>query len=402
LWLAAALAGTGLPAAADEAANRLAVEHLYAGTLAAGDTELAAILAADPDNDDARIGLGTIRFVRAIENLSQGLYRYGLKTPRSFLLPILRLPVPENPNPEPLTFADFQGLLANFSADLALANETLTGVGSDVKLRLDLKQLHYDVNGDGKIAADESFIAVVRQVTSMPEDAMPADLTFAFDQGDALWLRGYTHVLMAFSDFMVAHDWHESFDASFFHFFPKMESPFAAALAPPDDGNPMYAEGAPVADFISFFHIRWPVSDPAKMKGVRQHIKAMISLSRESWDSIEAETDDDREWLPNAHQKSPFESIQVSAEQIAAWRGVMDQAEQVIDGKKLVPHWRFTKGFNLARVFDEPQPFDTVLWITGPAALPYLEDGPVSTSEDWNAMVEQFGGRFGIFAIWFN
>ena len=57
----------------------------------------------------------------------------------------------------------------------------------------------------------------------------------------------------------------------------------------------------------------------------------------------------------------------------------------MIDGKKLVPHWRFTKGFNLARVFDEPQPFDTVLWITGPAALPYLEDGPVSTSEDWNS-----------------
>jgi hypothetical protein len=234
LWLAAALAGTGLPAAADEAANRLAVEHLYAGTLAAGDTALAAILAADPNNDDARIGLGTIRFVRSIENLSQGLYRYGLKTPRSFLLPILRLPVPENPNPEPLTFADFQGLLADFSSDLALANETLTGVGPDVKLRLDLKQLHYDVNGDGKIEADESFIAVVRQVTGMPDDAMPVDLTFAFDQGDALWLRGYTHVLMAFSDFMVAHDWHESFDASFFHFFPKMESPFAAALAPPD------------------------------------------------------------------------------------------------------------------------------------------------------------------------
>ncbi len=402
LWLAAALAGTGLPAVADEAANRLAVEHLYAGTLAAGDAELAAMLAADSENDDARIGLGTIRFVRSIENLSQGLYRYGLRTPRSFLLPILRLPVPENPNPEPLNFAEFQSLVAGFSSDLALAEETLAGVGPDVKLRLDLKKLHYDVNGDGKVEADESFIAVVRQVTGMPEDAMPADLTFAFDQGDALWLRGYSHILMAFSDFMVAHDWHESFDASFFHFFPKMESPFAAALAPADDNNPMYAEGAPIADFISFFHIRWPVSDAEKMKGVRQHIKAMISLSRESWDAIEAETDDDREWLPNAHQKSPFESIQVSAEQIAAWRSVMDQAELVIDGKKLVPHWRFTKGFNLARVFDEPQPFDTVLWITGPAALPYLEDGPVSTSEDWNTMVDSFGGRFGLFAIWFN
>ena len=402
LALAVILAGTSLPAAADEAANRIAVEHLYAGTLAAGDAELAAILAADPANDDARIGLGTIRFVRAIENLSQGLYRHGLKTPRSFLLPILRLPVPENPNPEPITFDDFQALVAGFASDLALAEETLVGVGPDVRLRLDLRKLHYDIDGDGRIASDESFVAVVQQVTGMPADAMPADLTFAFDQGDALWLRGYCHVLMAMSDFIVAHDWQESFESSFFHFFPKMESPFAAALAAPDDSNPMYAEGAPIADFISFFHIRWPVSDPERMKSARQHIKAMIALSRESWDSIEAETDDDREWLPNARQTSPFASIQVDAAQIAAWRGVMDQAELVIDGKKLVPHWRFRQGFNLARVFEEPRPLDTVLWITGPAALPYLEDGPVSTSEDWNTMVDAFGGRFGIFAVWFN
>jgi len=402
LWLATAFAGLSLPAAADEAANRIAVEHLYAGTLAAGDTELAAILAADPANDDARIGLGTIRFVRSIETLSQGLYRYGLKTPRSFLMPILRLPVPENPNPDPLTFADFQGLVAGFSRDLALAEETLVGGGPDVKLRLDLRKLHYDVKGDGKILEDESFVAVMQQVTGMPSDAMPAELTFAFDQGDALWLRGYAHILMGLSDFIVAHDWKESFDATFFHFFPKMESEFAAALAPPSDDNMMYAEGAPIADFISFFHIRWPVSDPALMSGVRQHIKAMIALSGESWDAIEAETDDDLEWLPNPRQTSPFASVQVNAEQIAAWRGVMAQAELVIDGKKLVPHWRFTKGFNLARVFDEPRPLDTVLWITGPAVLPYLEDGPVSSSEDWQTMVDAFGGNFGIFAIWFN
>ena len=402
LTLAGLVAGISLPAVADEAANKIAVESLYAGTLEFGDDQLSAILASDPQNDDARIGLGTIRFVRAVENLSQGLYRYGLKTPRSFLLPILRLPVPENPDPEPITFNDFQALLAGFSRDLALAEKTLVGVGPDVKLRLDLRKVHYDVDGDGKVLADESFIAVMQQVTGLPSDAMPAELTFAFDQGDALWLRGYCHVLMGLSDFIVAHDWHESFETTFFHFFPKMDSPFAAALAPPDDNNPMYVEGAPIADFISFFHIRWPVADAELMKGVRQHFKAMIALSRESWDSIEAETDDDLEWLPNAHQKSPFASVQVSAEQIAAWRSVMDQAELVIDGKKLVPHWRFTKGFNLARVFDEPQPLDIVLWITGPAALPYLEDGPVSTSADWEKMVDAFGGRFGIFAVWFN
>ncbi len=404
-WLAGAVVALAMaeaPASANQAANKIAVDSLYAGTLAAGDSELAAILAADPGNDDARIGLGTIRFVRAIENLSQGLYRYGMKTPHSFLLPILRLPVPENPNPEPITFADFQGLLDGFIKDLDTAEATLDGVGPEVELTLDLRKIHYDVNGDGKIGDDESFIAVMQQVTGIPADGMPDSLTFAFDQGDALWLRGYCHVLMAFGDFMVAHDWHESFDAAFHHFFPKMQSAFAEALAPPDDNNPMYVEGAPIADFVSFFHIRWPVTDPARMAEARQHLKQMIELSRESWTAIEAETDDHLEWLPNSHQKSPFESVQVSADQIAAWRGVLDEAEAIIDGKKLVPHWRFTKGVNLARVFDEPQPFDFVLWITGPAALPYLEDGPISTSQDWQTIVDGFGGRFGIFAVWFN
>ena len=56
----------------------------------------------------------------------------------------------------------------------------------------------------------------------------------------------------------------------------------------------------------------------------------------------------------------------------------------------------------LKRVFTEPQPFDLVLWITGPAALPYLEDGPVSTSEEWARITGAFEGSFGSYAIWFN
>ena len=93
---------------------------------------------------------------------------------------------------------------------------------------------------------------------------------------------------------------------------------------------------------------------------------------------------------------------QVDAERIAAWQKVLSEAEAILDGKKLVPHWRFAKGINLRRVFEEPRPFDFVLWATGPAALPYLEDGPITTGADWNTMIDAFGGNFGIFAVWFN
>jgi hypothetical protein len=81
---------------------------------------------------------------------------------------------------------------------------------------------------------------------------------------------------------------------------------------------------------------------------------------------------------------------------------VLDEADAILDGKKLVPHWRLRQGIDICRVFEEPQAFDLVLWITGPAAVPYLEDGPVLSAEEWNRITESFGGRFGVFAVWFN
>jgi hypothetical protein len=395
------VAAAMLPVQADETARELTVSHLEAGTLAEGAADLEALVTADATDADARLGLGVIRFMQAIEHLSQGLYRYGLKPPQSFMAPVVRLPVPENPNPQPITYADFRGLLQDYVDDLALAEVTLAGVDADdVKLVLDLKQIRYDADGDGTVSEPERLIAVVERVTGMTDQEMPASLTFAFDLGDVYWLRGYCHLLMATGEFFLAHDWQESFDASFFHLFPAMQSAFRDALKPP--GVSGYDDFAPVADLISFVHVRWPVSEPARMAAVRTHLKETIALSRESWAAIEAETDDDREWIPNTRQTSPFTSLQVDAERIAAWYQVLDEAEAVLDGDKLVPHWRFEQGINLRRVFEEPQPFDLVLWVTGPAALPYLEDGPVTTTEDWSRMTEVFGGRFGLFALWVN
>jgi hypothetical protein len=400
---AAALApATALPAGANEAARALAVSHLEAGTLDEGEAALAGMLEEDPANEEARFGLGVIRFLRAIERLSQGLYRYGLKSPESFMAPVVRLPVPMNPNAEPITYADFRGLLLNYVDDLTRAEETLAGVtSSEVKLVLDLAQVRYDANGDGQVTDDERVIAIIERLTGLTPADMPPSLTFAFDLGDVRWLQGYCHVLMAVGEFFLAHDWHESFDVSFFHFFPGMESPFRDALVRPSgDFND---EIAPVADLVSFLHIRWPVAEPERLAAVRTHLLRTVALSRESWQAIAAETDDDREWIPNPSQTNLFEGVlPVSAERIAAWHLVLDEAEAILEGEKLVPHWRFRQGVNLRRVFEEPEPFDLVLWITGPAALPYLEAGPITTPDEWSRLTQAFEGNFGLFALWVN
>ena len=282
-----------------------------------------------------------------------------------------------------------------------MAQETLAKIGTgDVKIPVDLVSIRYDANGDGMIGSDESFAAVLAKIMGVrPDEFASGPVIVAFDNGDAFWLQGYCHVLEALGEFLLAYDWHESFDDSFHIFFPRAHSAFQQALAPPGDGT--FSSEVAIADLISFLHIRWPVAEPARLLAVREHLLSLTALSRASWRAIEAETDNDYEWIPNASQTS-VTGTPVTAQQIAAWAAVLDRVDALLDGKVLLPHWRFERGINLKRVFAEPQPFDLVLWITGPAALPYLEDGPMLTSKEWSDLTDAFEGSFGSYAIWFN
>jgi hypothetical protein len=392
--------GAGVPALADEAAQAVAVRHMEAGTFAAGEGELAALVERDPANNDARLGLGAIRFLIAVEHLAQGLHRYGLSSPRSVVVPVLRLPVPPNPNAERITYTDFRDLIARFVTDLGRAEATLGAMSdADARLPVDLAKIRYDANADGVVGQGELFAAVIARVMGTGVGADEGGPTVvAFDRADAYWLQGYANVLMALGQFLLAHDWHRSFDVGFHVFFPNADLPFVKELSL--SGNEWSRER--IIDVISFLHIAWPVAEPVRMQRVRGHLKTVIALSRKSWNAIEAETDDDREWLPGPRQTQSFTGLFVDADQVAAWRAMLDETEALLDGRKLVPHWRLERGINLRRVFDEPQPFDIVLWITGPAALPYLESGPVTTREEWNRILQAFGSQFGRYAIWFN
>jgi hypothetical protein len=82
----------------------------------------------------------------------------------------------------------------------------------------------------------------------------------------------------------------------------------------------------------------------------------------------------------------------------------LDQAQGVVDGKLLIPHWRFPgKGVNMRRMFEEPRTLDPVLFITGSDALPYIEDGPLapgSTMQTGKALI--FGGGLLVYFLWLN
>jgi hypothetical protein len=89
---------------------------------------------------------------------------------------------------------------------------------------------------------------------------------------------------------------------------------------------------------------------------------------------------------------------------IDGWKEFLDEFESILNGNKLVPHWRFKdgRGINIKRVFHDPQPFDLVLWLQGSAAIPYLEEGNLSSRETWTRITRVFQGNFIGFAIWVN
>jgi hypothetical protein len=393
-------------ASASETAREATARNLAAGALAAGDAELSGLLAKDGRDQEARFGLGMIRFVDAIENLASGLYRYGARAPNAGFPPLgLLVPIPGNPNPQPIAYQDLRRLLQAFVADLAKADATLAMVDDPaVKLPVDLMKIAFDVDGDGKVSPVETHLVALFVRAGGSRATPPTDAALvAFDLGDALWLRGYAHVLMAVGEFLLAHDWHEAFDGTFTQFFAKVVSPMAHALASPDAPSFLGVSGQSFADAIAFIHlIHWPVSEPQRMRAVRDHLKTVIDLSRRTWTAIEAETDNDREWLPSPRQTSAVVPMTVTDEQIQSWRKILDESDAVLDGAKLLPHWRFAKGINLRKVFEEPTTFDLVLWLTGQAAVPYLQDGPMSTSTIWNRMTGAFGSGLGGYMFWFN
>jgi hypothetical protein len=410
--VAAAVLGLALPATLPAQQNPvppLAETYLLIGQLAEGETALQKELVAHPRDDQLRFGLGVIQFLRGVESLAQGLYRHGATDNRLAglrgLIPLARLPVPENPKPQPARYEDLRKIVADFLDHLTRAEATLAGVtATDVKLPLHVGLIRLDVLGDGRASDDHSFWRIYQRLTG--RSATEADargFLVCFDRGDVHWLRGYCHLLSALAEIFLAYDGREVFEGCGHLFFQKVVTPHDYLA----DGPKIWdvGGGTDVADLIAFIHlIRLPVKEPNRLEAALKHLEAMIAQSREMWKHVQAETDDDHEWIPNPRQTGPIPGLRVTQERIASWLRFLDELEALLAGKKLMPFWRANdgRGVNLRRVFLEPGPLDLVLWIQGTAATPYLEKGPLTDRDVWRQLERVFGGEFLGFAAWVN
>jgi len=395
-------------AVAETGTTQLMREYLRGGQLEELRKDLADRLVQAPADDELRFGLGATQFLIAVEHMSQFMYRHGLEQPRGLqgAVPFLRFPLPRNPAPEPLTYEKMRGFLMASLSDLAAAQVTLAGMGSgDVKLPVAIGLVRLDLDGDGTASEAETLWRVFDSTLGggnlTAQDA--ESFVIVFDRGDAAWLRGYTHLLSALLEFPLAHDWQLGFDASFHMFFPRAGLPNAILDVTPSNlfGDP---SAASFADLIAFIHLmHWPVTEPKRMAAVLGHLDSVVALSRESWKFILAETDDAAEWIPNPRQTSGvLPGMIVTQETVDGWMLFLGEFDALLAGRKLIPHWRLEKGINLRRVFTEPRTFDPVLWMQGSAALPYLEDGELTSNETWFRIMGLLQGNFLGYAIWFN
>ena len=308
-----------------------------------------------------------------------------------------------------MRYADVRAGLQLWVDDLTEAEATLAKIKDDgVKMPLHFGQIRLDFDGDGTASDDEVLwkvyarlnAAAGRQATA--EDARAFVVTF--DRGDAAWLRGYCHLLMALTEATLAYDGKRLFDRCGHLVFPKTDSQFDKMLrAGKREANFDYRE---IMDLIAAIHLlNFPLAEPKRMPAALEHMKAVIALSRESWKSYLAETDNDHEWVPNPKQDTVMPGGKVTPEMVDGWMKFLGEADDLLAGKKLVPFWRGDepgKGLNLRKVFSEPRDFDLVLWAQGTAAFPYLEDGPVTDAETWRRFQRVFQGEFIGFAFWFN
>jgi len=429
LGVLAVLAGPHAHAGPGETLLR---REMNAARSAAAESALADLAARRPRDQQAIYALGVAQLTNALETFGQGLYRLGYTGVNAgrFMQPMLTLPVPPNPDPAPADYAAIRTLLQRFVDDLDEARATLARVDDPrAKLHLDLARVRMDMNGDG--AADMTLADVLapppapgadreaptarrpaqrpvqrpvrvpkqRNAQSAPSSQAPRT-SFAFDRADALWLQGYAQLLAAPADFILAHDFSTLTEAAFHRLFRRAGM---ALLDAPDEREGAGFVNSEFADAIAAVHfVNWPVIEPERRARVRERLLAVSALSRANWAAIRAERDNDREWLPNPRQTSPFPGLTVTDERIDAWLAFLDTWDAALNGERLIPHWRFAQGMDMRRFFEGRENFDIVSILTGYGALPYLKEGETLSNEEIMMLREEMGPNALLFAAWFN
>ena len=372
-----------------------------AETLSQAQTRLAAI---EGKTADQQFTLGAVGFLRSIEHSLQLRWQHNMAI-KDFDLPVLRLPVPPNPNAQPFSPELITVLFENLREDLAVSQAALDAVEGDVSVKVDLMTLWFDINmndvrdeGEGLMEFGINTMMSRRQAREMLAEASPA-VTVIFDTADVAWLNAYTHLLSGLSELVIAFDPTEAITKVLSSNQAVMD--LMGSTAPNNQYS--FMAGNWVDQFAMVYGALNQQPTPENTRAAHAHFLAMIEHNKVFWAAVEAETDNNLEWIPNANQTAGlgFTLPEGAAE---TWQAILDDAEKMLKGELLVSYWRIAPagGVNVQKLFENPPVVDIVDWVQGAGLLPYLERGPTLSARNFRQFERMLSGDTVLFALLFN
>ena len=373
-------------------------EEIARTGLAATEARLAAL--ASPGNEDL-FALAGLRFLGGVEQALQLRWQTGVKADWSEL-PILRLPIPENPDAIPFQAADFPALLRDLDADMDASRMALAQLGDKpFALPIRVADLWFDINANGTREPGEG----VADVTGMAlaggrgMGLQVQDPVITFDAADAAWLSAYTHFLSGFASTALAYDPEPAIQRV-------LDSSRAIytlwGTTPPHNAIGMMF-GRQVDRIAMVLHALSNTPDKALALDAHTHFLSMIEENRRFWTLVAQETDNTGEWVPNDAQASGL-GLRMPPGTGERWQAVLADAEKLLKGEVLIPHWRFgaEAGINLKKAFETPPAIDLVTFIQGEGLLPYAEKGPQMSMQSWRDFEAFVQGDAMLFAVFLN
>ena len=162
-----------------------------------------------------------------------------------------------------------------------------------------------DWNGNGRVDERDRRlleIEVDAEGNALPEGDPRRRPTFRFDDGDVAWARAFVSFQRAALDVLVAYDWTE-----------------AVGLV---GGG---ARGEPKRVVIHLV-------SPGRIDDARELILRGLDHSDAARRAYLAETDDDREWVPNPRQKSHPLPLPVDQALYDTWESVLGDVRRLVRG----------------------------------------------------------------------
>jgi hypothetical protein len=366
----ALLALSATAASADTAiSDRIASEGLRA-------TEAALAALPDPTPSD-RFALGGVRFLAGVERALQLRYDVGLSEGLALAsgLPVLRLPIEENPAPDPFEPAMIDDLFRGVEEDMAGAIEALSAIRDEdeVAVEIDTADLWFDIDGDGLRTPGEGVLEVTAWTLSGGFGMEIGSTTIRFDTADAAWLSAYAHLLSGVSNGILALQPSDAIGRVM-----DARTTFAELGLPQPTYDPiMYSDLGQTADLIAMFvGAIEGQPDPERSRAMRDHLLATVEDNRRFWRLVPREQDNDREWIPNKNQQSAT-GLPFPPDTGARWLAVLSDAEAVLEGDLLIPFWRVGPGvgLDLNTFLENPPELDLAGMIQGATFVPYLREG---------------------------